>query len=266
MPRACSFCKEDGHTIRKCNSPLIEEAQLLIFAMIDLSIPFDNDDLQRRHLFMAVNMYKPQLTEALLVRYTDYKVSKPEERNVNLFRMVNREIERFSMHSPEEKQTIMRQLVAKIETSLLVIQLLNAQKFRVEAAEHLCRKFPTLLPIFVDYLDEYYQNNHYVRRRFGKIFRSWQIKPILCIEGDTNNDFSEDAECPICMSNLSKFEIVKTNCGHIYCYPCIDTVFTNSEQLTPPVCSLCRGHIHSIETISEPVFEMFDIKWTKQCC
>lgn len=265
MPRTCSFCKVEGHIIRKCNSPMIEEAQALIFAMVDLSIPLENDDLQRRYLFMAVNMYKRQLTDALLIRYTEYKMSKPEERNANLLRMVNREIEKFVALSQEEKQNYMQLLVAKIESSILVIRLLNTQMFRIEAAEHLCRKFPILLPIFVDYLDEHYQNNHYVRRRFGKIFRSWQIKPILCIAEDTNNHYNDDTECPICISNLSKYEIVKTNCGHIYCYPCMDIVFTNSEQLTPPVCSLCRGHINSIETLSEAVFEMFEIKWTKQC-
>jgi len=57
-----------------------------------------------------------------------------------------------------------------------------------------------------------------------------------------NNKDEEDIEtCPICMDNLSSNNIGITNCGHLYCYDCLNTCLSKGTNF----CPYCKAHINS---------------------
>lgn len=60
---------------------------------------------------------------------------------------------------------------------------------------------------------------------------------------DLNSDTSdkENEKCNICLSTISNKNMTVTSCGHIFCYPCIESVITGSNRK----CPTCRDKLSS---------------------
>ena len=59
------------------------------------------------------------------------------------------------------------------------------------------------------------------------------------IENNMNDE--EKETCPICMDDLSSDNIGITNCGHLYCYDCLNTCLSKGTNF----CPYCKANLDS---------------------
>ena len=74
------------------------------------------------------------------------------------------------------------------------------------------------------------------------------IHPImLCTE--QSHELEEQQECPICLTDQKKFDILITNCNHSFCKDCVIKSISISKNARKPLsCALCRADIKALET------------------
>jgi hypothetical protein len=74
------------------------------------------------------------------------------------------------------------------------------------------------------------------------------IHPImLCTE--SYEELQTQEECPICLTDQKKFDIITTNCNHSFCKDCIIKSITLCKNARKALsCALCRGNISLLET------------------
>lgn len=62
----------------------------------------------------------------------------------------------------------------------------------------------------------------------------------------------EEKECPICLENIPRAEMVMTNCHHHVCFECMQQhLKALDESRNLPCCSLCRAEFMFIELPDE---------------
>jgi hypothetical protein len=74
------------------------------------------------------------------------------------------------------------------------------------------------------------------------------IQPImLCTE--QSHELEEKEECPICLTDQKKFDILITNCNHSFCKDCVIKSISISKNARKPLsCALCRADVKALET------------------
>ena len=74
------------------------------------------------------------------------------------------------------------------------------------------------------------------------------IQPImLCTE--QFDELQKQEECPICLTDQKKFDIVITNCNHSFCKDCVMKSISISKNARKPLsCALCRADVKALET------------------
>ena len=74
------------------------------------------------------------------------------------------------------------------------------------------------------------------------------IQPImLCAE--QYDELQEQEECPICLTDQKKHDIIITNCNHSFCKDCVVKSLDMSKNARKQLsCALCRSQVHSLET------------------
>lgn len=74
------------------------------------------------------------------------------------------------------------------------------------------------------------------------------IHPImLCTE--QYEELQEQEECPICLTDQKKYDIITTNCNHAFCKHCIVKSIDMSKAARKTLsCALCRGNVGILET------------------
>ena len=252
MPRHCSFCKNIGHNIRYCDSSLIKDAQTLIFAMVDISTPYEETISQLRKLGLILDIFPTNLTTAMLCRYTKYRASNRNNTGETMYeyltKMIRTEIEKYGLLTDEEKTNYRTQLITNVRTSLIFTQYLSAGGLDRYLLMHLLITYPELTDMLRVYILREYNRK--------KNERTWNIKHILCSMNMTTY------ECPICISDdLPEDNIIQTNCGHTYCVSCIDNLFTNTKYDKTPRCSVCRTDITDVKISNELVYDEISKKW-----
>jgi len=85
------------------------------------------------------------------------------------------------------------------------------------------------------------------------IERRHHITPIL----NENVGGSGDIECAICQCDNSRGDMLKYECGHLFCQPCVLKYFETLGQHNIPRCALCRANITSVETIELAIIQPF---------
>ena len=74
------------------------------------------------------------------------------------------------------------------------------------------------------------------------------IHPImLCTE--QYEELQENEECPICLTDQKKFDILITNCNHSFCKDCVTkSIYMCKTARKPLSCALCRCNVNTLET------------------
>jgi hypothetical protein len=69
---------------------------------------------------------------------------------------------------------------------------------------------------------------------------------MLCSESFEELQCQE--ECPICLTDQKKFDIITTNCNHSFCKNCITKSISICKNARKPLsCALCRGNVSLLE-------------------
>uniref|UniRef100_A0A6C0IJN9 RING-type domain-containing protein n=1 Tax=viral metagenome TaxID=1070528 RepID=A0A6C0IJN9_9ZZZZ len=61
----------------------------------------------------------------------------------------------------------------------------------------------------------------------------------------------EECECQICYDSKGKHRLVKLNCNHEFCAPCIIQIMNNTSQYREPCCAFCRAQMTDFTVGSE---------------
>ena len=74
------------------------------------------------------------------------------------------------------------------------------------------------------------------------------IQPImLCTE--QFDELQQEEECPICLTDQKKFDILITNCNHSFCKDCVMKSISVSKNAHKSLsCALCRCNVNTLET------------------
>jgi hypothetical protein len=81
------------------------------------------------------------------------------------------------------------------------------------------------------------------------ILPEWKmdIQPMM-ICSETYDELQKNEECPICLTDQRKFDIVTTNCKHSFCKDCINKSLTIAKNARKQLsCALCRGQVACLE-------------------
>ena len=99
--------------------------------------------------------------------------------------------------------------------------------------------------------------------------RKFKIVPILAFGPDEDETKEEKIEkedddaCPVCYEQQPCSHLIKTNCGHTFCSPCLSKYFVslNNKPDVEPSCPMCRCKIETLAIIDLETFNTFTEKF-----
>ena len=75
----------------------------------------------------------------------------------------------------------------------------------------------------------------------------------------------EEQQCPICYETPSATTIIKTNCQHAFCSPCLKNYFKSFNKTFDPTCipgcPMCRSKINTLAIVEPTLFTEFETKY-----
>ena len=81
--------------------------------------------------------------------------------------------------------------------------------------------------------------------------KNWNIEIVHSL--DLND--KKDINCPICYENIDIKNLIKTNCNHYYCIPCLNKIIENLNIYRKPCCALCRICIKNIDIYDNAIMD-----------
>ncbi len=94
-----------------------------------------------------------------------------------------------------------------------------------------------------------------------------QIKfPIIPrLEPPEEEDQGHEEQCPICYETTPVTKVIKTNCRHSFCSPCLKNYFKSFNKTYDPTCipgcPMCRSKIHTLVIPEPTLFTEFETKF-----
>lgn len=267
----CRFCKQQGHNISSCKHESIQ------FLLENLKIEFRNIH-NRRKLFQALNSKSDDIL-AMYAKSFGIKSSLPKSVHINqLFTILHNQniasFEEMSLKIEELKRNLpahigmdfnrnSREIAMQIEfvmhyyPDISYAMIENCIEDRVRRTNNLSRieELRTGLQIAVIHLFTRIAQDVYDQEPQTPV---WKVNRIVDLSKDVSDDVSENIgscqetcqekkECPVCMNDFLKKNMVVTNCHHLYCAPCIDELIEKTTTNTkPPGCALCRTVIDTL--------------------
>jgi len=277
--RNCSFCHSPGHDIRTCNDDSIQQH----IQEVENTIMHLNDEaeieryLNSRHLkilrvlcapfAVRMTLYKKFYVNLLKNYYIVY-------RNIQFTTNVTIEsseadIKEFSCNYIKHYLTFIVEQNLQTYSILRFIENINNDLWRCYRPEfsqpfdiflgNIWMKsiFMLMDPVITVMLT----NNPIVFNVISRITMpfldfeaesvvEWKmdIQPImLCTE--QSYELEEQEECPICLTDQKKHDILITNCNHSFCKDCVVKSLDMSKNARKQLsCALCRSQVKSLET------------------
>jgi len=90
------------------------------------------------------------------------------------------------------------------------------------------------------------------------VVRRYNIMPTFVIK-DENEEIgvNEEIDCPICYESIKCVDLIKLNCSHQFCGPCISTILErNNNNNIIPTCALCRASMCSFDIQNLEVYHL----------
>jgi len=90
------------------------------------------------------------------------------------------------------------------------------------------------------------------------IFRRYYIMPTFVIKDENEEDEeNREKDCPICYESINCVDLIKLNCSHQFCGPCIATILErNNNNNIIPTCALCRASMTSFDIQNLEVYHL----------
>jgi hypothetical protein len=245
----CSFCKQRGHNITRCNSDRLLEFEVTCSAEVrnfESQNDFKNwlyqNYINSHHILKAFAIRKFHINLRTSVEHCIYLISEYIFTNYKNFAHEN--------YNDDED-------LNELETDLI--------RFLDEIRTRRQREFPQEFyenPGFEQALmREYYiasalQNFFVQNRERNNVNRKLNITTNLVINKNEKNDENDKndkiCECNICLDEKEIINFVKLGCKHEFCKDCVIKTL-KTDQRDNPRCALCRTEIKSIDSRIESV-------------
>jgi hypothetical protein len=241
--RCCSFCREPGHTITRCNHEMICRFERETINYIHSIIQRQNINYMesfRRHVCMdAIQM--PDVVRAFAIRKCGANT-----RN-NIGRYISLTIEYFipiieNMRIIQESRSQERQQPGLLRSGYEYLTQ-NSQ----ETTDYIYAMMLIEMTQAFRELTEDTLNRNMLNRKF-----CLRIKIL-----DTNNNLEEKCDCNICYNEYEKKNFIKLDCGHEFCKDCMKKSLQNEIRETPR-CAYCRSDIKNLELRLETIKNEFN--------
>lgn len=257
----CSFCGSTVHNISICNHPLIRINYEHIKQIYINVIAVHNTMTYSQNMFSAVintTFYLKDL-RAIGVRYFNVYASISKRSLISLlwnyFNAIDWNLE---MQQQQQQQQQIQQQLQQQQQQLQQQQQQLQQQIN-DLNENIFPEEPDLTSYLNNETNQYIanymtgtpvnfpQNNelnpHNLANDFASempaIIKKYRIRLNLK-ENDTNLNEENMVDCPICYENISKTNLVKLNCNHEFCAPCIKNTIIHHTKIYNPSCALCR--------------------------
>lgn len=248
--RCCSFCKNRGHNITRCNDVRLYNFERLcienymnsssnnIFKDWLLEYAVIHHNLVKayavRWCVCSIRSYMSLCIDQIIIRIEAlcYNLRNQQQNEIGIANSSELIPLSQSLPTPEEQHTSETQIETIGERiSPLVLGLMRQ---RTLSSQDL-----VAISLFLEMMeamrDEYIQP-----KKFN-------------IETKINNTKNYDeCECNICYDSYEKDKFIKLNCGHEFCNVCIKKTFENVRS-DYPHCAFCRVEIKTLEVCSESI-------------
>jgi hypothetical protein len=240
--RCCSFCRQQGHNISRCNDVRLREFETECLRNFrDLT-----GENQYRDWLTDYSTLEPNIVRAYAVRNCDCSVKSYMfvciEQIIRKMRTItNENVEEQVVDDNFEENTESNSTQDRNSRIIeLVISLALGQRQRRINPQDLLTAM-----MFMEMFDIMYNKENLNGRRFNIERRIVQ------------SDDISDCDCNICYESYSKDKFVKLNCGHEFCKDCMKQTLQNIV-LDTPHCAFCRKEINTMEMSSEEIVNEFN--------
>ena len=255
--RRCSYCRQPGHTITRCNSDRIREFELICAETArNIHVPDDfkkwvtgnymnNQPLLKTFVIRRMGYTNRIRIPNCIDLITDYIYRKyrPE-----MFNHGNRNLnndESSENTNIDDNDTAHDNAHFENEFINFLVQLRNNRNiYREQLSEdqHVqnMRNMERSLiqELFMSFLHNF-NNGH----RIGEVNsgpRRFNINSIIDISNEVDNN--ENSRCNICWDEKENAQFVKFGCNHEFCKECV-IASLRGEQRQHPCCALCRSAV-----------------------
>ena len=243
--RRCSFCRETGHNISRCNSIRLQEFEDRCVETVRYTNDKDDFKIWLRDYYISD---KPLVQTFVIVKmgYTYRRV-----RTANCIGLITEYM--FEKYGPAlnptpnpptvesappapepsvEAQDLYREIVT-------FVNLRNRTNMSVNLP-------PDILSIERTLLRQLFTTAHSLniisRMRQQLASRKFNIQSIIEITAEDN---THSTECSICWNDKANSTFVKFGCNHEFCKDCVVETLRREEKPLP-CCALCRSDVQSI--------------------
>jgi len=273
--QCCSFCRQHGHNITRCNSERLLEFEVIC---ADVVRNFHNHDDFK--IWLVQNYAnEPNLLKAFAIR--KFRITSTNTLNVYIdyiteyiFRIYKNipqlESENNATHDIVTNDNVTNDNVTNdnvtndIDIALLdfIIRLINRSQIIEPETEIL--NTTSVLREYISYLSGLRMT--LMRNEYNLPQSVIQLR----IETNEENDLSENYQCSICWDDKELRQFVKLNCNHEFCKECIIKTLTTNTLTTNTLttntittqtlrsnlcCALCRSDISTFTTHTQELHD-----------
>ena len=89
--------------------------------------------------------------------------------------------------------------------------------------------------------------------------RRYNIMPIFVFKDENEEDEGteeKEMDCPICYESIKCVDLIKLNCSHKFCGPCLKSILEIHNITHDPKCALCREYMCSFDIQNPEIYNL----------
>ena len=231
MPRSihCSFCKQQGHNIKYCNSNYKQYFKNVVLQYMAIDSRLNLDYKYTRYILSIYPLDSIRVLGFMcnVVQPDMMLLKNKTSDNLLLFhnqliQLVTDIVDKLSIYCPHQVDEI----IHNIEHNDMV-------------------QHSQLVHTYIAERGDYYMS---LRQIHNVLFNDRKI--IMDFSFHYNALIDSPDDCAICLNNLNSENSIRTNCHHLFCVDCLYTLF-EIEKISyekQPKCPLCRCEIYNLTT------------------
>lgn len=251
----CSFCSSRFHNISICNHPLIRIYYENIKQIYMNVMALHNSMTYNENMFRSIlnNTFYVKDLRAIGVRYFNVYASTSKANLISLlWHYLNTIDWNVEMQHQQQHQQQLQQLQQQMqEQEQDSPDLLPDEPDLTSYIDNNYHTYMTGLappPLNVNITQNigfgnlHNINPHNLAFDFASVAPQTKKYRIILTLNDTEDDKSDinSTDCSICYENIKHNNLVKLNCNHEFCAPCIKNTIIHHTKIYNPSCALCR--------------------------
>lgn len=229
--RNCNFCKQSGHNIMNCDSPLINEfKQKCVLKATGFNYNESSYIVEHEYL----NWLRLQPKQLIKVLALNLLLITSTSKRIGIY------IDLISKHMLSCRTLQILNDTYNCELHTLVRNFINSQE-------------PTVQQQIISFI--YSQESTTIQNTYQLVFDTFMsgrlnITENISVFYEKINNLNNDSiqECNICYENIPLTHIVTYNCNHSFCGLCTEKYIKSISDNSNAVCAMCRTYIKNIKT------------------